>query len=51
VKAKGAVVEGFGLSGFGAHSNDAEYIQIGSIAPRLYLTTRLIMDVSQDKVK
>ncbi|MBJ6128415.1 M20/M25/M40 family metallo-hydrolase [Microvirga splendida] len=51
VKAKGAVVEGFGLSGFGAHSNDAEYIQIGSIVPRLYLATRLIMDVSQDKVK
>ena len=51
LKTKGAVVEGFGLSGFGSHSNDAEYIQIGSIAPRLYLTTRLIMDVSQDKVK
>jgi glutamate carboxypeptidase len=51
VKAKGAVVEGFGLSGFGAHSNDAEYIQIASIVPRLYLATRLIMDVSQDKVK
>jgi glutamate carboxypeptidase len=51
VKAKGAVVEGFGLSGFGAHSNDAEYIQIASIVPRLYLATRLIIDVSQDKVK
>ena len=45
------MVEGFGLSGFGAHSNDAEYVQIESIVPRLYLATRMIMDVSQDKVK
>ncbi len=51
LQAKGAVIEGFGLSGFGAHSNDAEYVQIGTIAPRLYLATRLIMDVAQDKVK
>jgi glutamate carboxypeptidase len=43
------VIEGMGLSGFGAHSNDAEYIQINSIVPRLYLATRMIMDVSQDK--
>ncbi len=45
------MVEGFGLSGFGAHSNDAEYVQIGTIVPRLYLTARLIMDVAQEKVK
>ena len=51
LQTKGAVVEGFGLSGFGAHSNDAEYVQIGSIVPRLYLATRLVMDVAQDKVK
>ena len=29
--------------------NEAEYIQIGSIVPRLYLSTRMIMDVSQGK--
>jgi glutamate carboxypeptidase len=50
LKARGAVVEGMGLIGFGAHSNDAEYVQLGSIVPRLYLTTRMIMDISQDKV-
>ncbi|MCG2598211.1 M20/M25/M40 family metallo-hydrolase [Achromobacter insuavis] len=49
LKARGPVIEGMGLSGFGAHSNDAEYIQIPSIVPRLYLATRMIMDVSQDK--
>ena len=49
--ARGAVIEGFGLNGFGAHSNDAEYVVIGTIVPRLYMATRLIMDVAQDKVK
>ncbi|QHJ01245.1 M20/M25/M40 family metallo-hydrolase [Xylophilus rhododendri] len=51
LKTRGAVIEGMGLSGFGAHSNDAEYVQINTIVPRLYLATRLIMDVSQGKVK
>jgi hypothetical protein len=37
------------LRGFGAHSNDAEYIETDSIEPRLYLLTRMIMDVSQGK--
>lgn len=45
-----AVVEGFGLSGGGAHSSDAEYVLIDSIAPRLYLTTRLIIDFSRGEV-
>jgi glutamate carboxypeptidase len=49
LKTKAAVIESFGLRGFGAHSNDAEYVDIDSIEPRLYLLTRLIMDVSQDK--
>jgi len=51
LKTRAAVVEGFGLSGFGAHSNDAEYVQIDTIVPRLYLTARLVMDVAQEKVK
>ena len=51
LKSRGAVIEGMGLSGFGAHSNDAEYVQIDTIVPRLYLASRLIMDLSQDKVK
>jgi glutamate carboxypeptidase len=49
LKTKAAVIESFGLRGFGAHSNDAEYVDIDSIEPRLYLLTRMIMDVSQDK--
>jgi glutamate carboxypeptidase len=51
LQTRAAVIEGFGLSGFGAHSNDAEYVEIGTIVPRLYLTARMIMDVAQDKVK
>lgn len=51
LKAKGAVVEGMGLSGFGAHSNDAEYVLIDSIVPRLYLTARLVMDMSIGKLR
>jgi glutamate carboxypeptidase len=47
---KAPVIERFGLRGFGAHSNDAEYVDTDSIEPRLYLLTRMIMDVSQDKM-
>src|SRR5258705_3766895 len=46
---KAPVIERFGLQGFGAHSNDAEYIALDSIEPRLYLLARLIMDVSLRK--
>ena len=44
-----ATLERFGLQGFGAHSNDAEYILLDSIEPRLYLLTRMIVDVSQGR--
>jgi len=43
------VIERFGLQGFGAHSIEAEYVLIDSIEPRLYLLTRLIMDVAESK--
>jgi glutamate carboxypeptidase len=43
---KAPVVEGFGLRGFGSHTTNAEYILIPSIEPRLYLATRMIMDIS-----
>jgi glutamate carboxypeptidase len=46
---KAPVLERFGLQGFGAHSNDAEYVAVDSIEPRLYLLARLIMDVSQGR--
>ena len=51
LKTTAPVIEGFGLSGYGAHSNDAEYVKLESIVPRLDLSARMIMDVSQDKVK
>lgn len=46
---KAPVIEGFGLRGFGSHSTNAEYVLIPSIEPRLYLTTRMIMDISTGK--
>ena len=51
LKAKGGVIEGFGLSGYGAHSNDAEYVHIDTIVPRLYLTARMIQDLSRGQIK
>ena len=46
---KAPVLEGFGLRGFGAHSNDAESIEVAATVPRLYLLTRLIMDAAHGK--
>jgi glutamate carboxypeptidase len=42
LETKGAVIEGLGLQGVGAHSNDAEYILLNSLEPRLFLLSRLI---------
>ena len=44
------VIESMGVQGFGAHSNDDEYILVSSITPRMYLLSRLIMDISRNKV-
>jgi glutamate carboxypeptidase len=41
---KPAVLESLGLAGWGYHARD-EYIEIDSIAPRLYLTTRLLTEL------
>jgi glutamate carboxypeptidase len=49
LKTSSPVIEGFGLRGFGAHTVNAEYILISSIEPRLYLATRMIMDIAQGK--
>ena len=51
LKTQGGVIEGFGLSGYGAHSNNAEYVQINTIVPRLYLAVRMIQDLSRGAVK
>jgi glutamate carboxypeptidase len=44
------VIEGLGLRGFGSHSNDAEYVNISSIEPRLYLLTRMVMDAAEGAI-
>ncbi|MGN8079625.1 M20/M25/M40 family metallo-hydrolase [Variovorax sp. 22077] len=49
LKTKAPVIERFGLQGFGAHSADAEYVLINSIEPRLYLGTRMVMDIARGK--
>lgn len=51
LRAKSPVVEGLGAVSFGAHSNDAEYIVLGSVEPRLYLATRLVMDFADGKTR
>lgn len=45
---KAVVLESFGLAGFGYHARD-EFIEIDSIVPRLYLASRLLMDVASGK--
>ena len=44
---KPAVLESLGLAGWGYHARD-EYIELDSIVPRLYLSTRLLMELARD---
>jgi glutamate carboxypeptidase len=44
---KAAVLESLGLAGWGYHANN-EYIEIDSIVPRLYLTTRLLSTLASE---
>jgi glutamate carboxypeptidase len=44
---KAAVLESFGLSGFGYHARD-EYVELDSIAPRLYLMTRMLQEIGKN---
>ncbi len=44
---KAAVLESLGLPGWGYHAKD-EYIEIDAIVPRLYLSTRLLMDLARE---
>lgn len=43
---KPAVLESLGLAGWGYHAKN-EYVEIDSIVPRLYLTTRLLMELGR----
>ena len=49
LKTKAPVIEGFGPVGFGAHSDEREFINLRSVEPRLYLLARLIVDVATGK--
>jgi glutamate carboxypeptidase len=51
LKSKAPVLEGMGLQGFGGHSMESEYILIPSIEPRLYLATRMIVDIAEGKTR
>jgi glutamate carboxypeptidase len=51
LRPKGGVLESFGLRGFGAHSNDDEYVLVSNIAPRLYLAARMVMDTGSGLVR
>jgi len=39
------VIESLGLPGFGYHSNQAEYVMIDAIPRRLYLASRMVMEL------
>jgi glutamate carboxypeptidase len=43
---KAAVIESFGLAGWGYHAKD-EYIEVDSIVPRLYLMTRILTELGK----
>jgi len=49
LKTKAPVIEGFGPIGFGAHSDEREFIDLRSVEPRLYLLARLVIDVATGK--
>ena len=49
LKTKAAVVERFGLQGFGGHSADNEYVLLDTVEARLYLAARVVMDASRGK--
>ncbi len=43
------VIESLGLPGFGYHSDKAEYVMVDAIPRRLYMATRMIMDLGAGK--
>jgi glutamate carboxypeptidase len=43
------VIESMGLPGFGYHSNDAEYVDIGAVPRRLYMSVRMVVDLAQGR--
>lgn len=43
------VIEGLGLPGYGYHTTKDEYVNLEAIPRRLYLTSKLVIDLSQNK--
>ena len=43
------VIESLGLPGYGYHSNQAEYVMIDAIPRRLYLASRLVMELGSGR--
>lgn len=50
LQTRAAVVERFGLQGYGGHTADNEYVLLDTIEARLYLAARVIMDVARGRV-
>jgi len=50
LRARGPVVERYGMRGAGGHTANAEYIVLDNLEPRLYLAARTIMDIAEGKV-
>jgi glutamate carboxypeptidase len=49
LKTQAAVVERFGLQGFGGHTASNEYVLLDTVEARLYLAARVVMDVARGK--
>ncbi len=49
LKSQAAVVERFGLQGYGGHTADNEYVLLDTVEARLYLAARVVMDVARGK--
>lgn len=49
LKTQAAVVERFGLQGFGGHTADNEYVLLDTVEARLYLAARVVIDASRGK--
>ena len=45
---KPVVLENFGLMGYGQHSQEAEYVDLDSVAPRIYLLARMIVETAKE---
>ncbi len=45
---KPVVVENFGLQGYGYHTPDAEYVDLDSTGPRVYLMVRMVVEAGRE---